>query len=155
MSPKPPQIPPIAPRRIDVLAFPDFQLLDVAGPAQVFAVANDQATKRQEPSPYRIRVIAPGGAQIRASSGLSFGTEELPDPTEQVDTLIVAGGQGGSRPPRMRGLSSGSKDGQAWHGGPRRSAPALSWLRRGACSTGAAPSHTGNIAICSAGAIPP
>lgn len=94
MSPKPPQIPPIAPRRIDVLAFPDFQLLDVAGPAQVFAVANDQATKRQEPSPYRIRVIAPGGAQIRASSGLSFGTEELPDPTEQVDTLIVAGGQG-------------------------------------------------------------
>jgi transcriptional regulator GlxA family with amidase domain len=94
MSPKPPQIPPTAPRRVEVLAFPDVQLLDVAGPLQVFAVANDQAAKPHTPSPYWVRVIAPDGAQIRATSGLAFATEPLPDPAEPLDTLIVAGGQG-------------------------------------------------------------
>lgn len=94
MAPKPPQIPPTAPRRVEVLAFPDVQLLDVAGPLQVFAVANDQAAKHQAPAPYRVRVVAPDGAQIHATSGLAFATEPLPDPSEPLDTLIVAGGQG-------------------------------------------------------------
>jgi transcriptional regulator GlxA family with amidase domain len=94
MSPKPPQIPPTASRRVEVLAFPDVQLLDVAGPLQVFAVANDQAARPHTPAPYRVRVIAPDGAQIRATSGLAFATEPLPDPAEPVDTLVVAGGQG-------------------------------------------------------------
>jgi transcriptional regulator GlxA family with amidase domain len=94
MSPNAPQIPPIAPRRVEVLAFPDVQLLDVAGPIQVFAAANDQADRPSAPSPYRIRVIAPEGAQVRATSGLGFATEPLPDPAEPVDTLIVAGGGG-------------------------------------------------------------
>ena len=94
MSPKPPQIPPSAPRRVEVLAFPDVQLLDVAGPMQVFAVANDQAAKPHTPSPYRVRVVAPDGARIRATAGLAFATEPLPDPAEPLDTLIVAGGQG-------------------------------------------------------------
>jgi transcriptional regulator GlxA family with amidase domain len=44
--------------------------------------------------PYETRVIAPEGATIRATSGLAFATEPLPDPAEPVDTLIVAGGQG-------------------------------------------------------------
>jgi len=94
MSPKLPQIPPIAPRRVEVLAFPDVQMLDVAGPVQVFADANTQANRPHAPSPYRIRVVAPEGAQIRATSGLAFLTEPLPDPAEPLDTLIVAGGQG-------------------------------------------------------------
>jgi transcriptional regulator GlxA family with amidase domain len=94
MSPKTPPIPPTAPRLVEVLAFPEVQLLDVAGPLQVFAVANDQATRPRAPSPYRVRVIAPSGAQIRATAGLAFATEPLPDPAEPLDTLIVAGGQG-------------------------------------------------------------
>ena len=101
MSPNTPQIPPQAPRqgeqaprRIEVLAFPDVQLLDVAGPVQVFAAANEQADGPGALPPYRIRVIAPEGAQIRATSGLAFLTEPLPDPAEPLDTLIVAGGQG-------------------------------------------------------------
>lgn len=77
-----------------MLAFPDVQLLDVAGPAQVFTAANEQAAKAHAPAPYLVRVVAPDGAQIRATSGLAFATEPLPDPTEPLDTLIVAGGQG-------------------------------------------------------------
>jgi transcriptional regulator GlxA family with amidase domain len=94
MSPNPPQIPPTASRRVEVLAFPDVQLLDVAGPVQVFADASHWAARPHAPTPYAIRVIAPEGAQIRATSGLAFATEPLPDPAEPLDTLIVAGGQG-------------------------------------------------------------
>jgi transcriptional regulator GlxA family with amidase domain len=97
MSPNAPPIPPIAPRRVEVLAFPDVQLLDVAGPVQVFAAANDQANRPGAPSPYTIRVIAPEGAEVRATSGLAFLAEPLPDPAEPLDTLIVAGGQGAIR----------------------------------------------------------
>jgi transcriptional regulator GlxA family with amidase domain len=94
MSPKPPQIPPAAPRQVEVLAFPDVQLLDVAGPVQVFSDANYWAARPHAASPYKIRVIAPEGAQIRATSGLTFATDPLPDLAEPLDTLIVAGGQG-------------------------------------------------------------
>ena len=101
MSPKTPQIPPQAPRqvekasrRIEVLAFPDVQMLDVAGPIQVFTAANERATSPHARLPYETRVIAPEGAEIRATSGLAFATEPLPDPSDPVDTLIVAGGQG-------------------------------------------------------------
>jgi transcriptional regulator GlxA family with amidase domain len=94
MSPKITQIPPKASRRIEVLAFPDVQMLDVAGPIQVFTAANERATSPHARSPYETRVIAPQGAQIRATSGLAFATEPLPDPAVPLDTLIVAGGQG-------------------------------------------------------------
>src|SRR6202021_4236843 len=108
MSPKTPQTPPHAPRqvekaarqlekasrRIEVLAFPDVQMLDVAGPIQVFTAANERAASPHGRLPYETRVIAPKGAEIRATSGLAFATEPLPDPSEPLDTLIVAGGQG-------------------------------------------------------------
>ena len=94
MSPKTPQIPPIASRRIEVLAFPDVQMLDVAGPIQVFTAANERAISPHARLPYETRVIALEGAEIRATSGLTFATEPLPDPAEPLDTLIVAGGQG-------------------------------------------------------------
>jgi transcriptional regulator GlxA family with amidase domain len=101
MSPKVPQIPPqsaqqadTSSRRIEVLAFPDVQMLDVVGPIQVFTAANERAALPRGRLPYETRVIAPEGATIRATSGLAFATEPLPDPAEPVDTLIVAGGQG-------------------------------------------------------------
>jgi transcriptional regulator GlxA family with amidase domain len=94
MSPITPQIPPSAPRRVEILAFPDVQMLDVAGPAEVFATANEEAAKRRAPAPYDIRVVAPDGVRIAATSGLAFATEPLPDPSGPLDTLVVAGGRG-------------------------------------------------------------
>ncbi len=94
MSPKTPQIPPTALRQVEVLAFPNVQMLDVAGPIQTFTAANERAVRPRTPPPYGIRVVAPAGAQIRATSGLAFATDPLPDPMEPLDTLIVAGGRG-------------------------------------------------------------
>jgi hypothetical protein len=54
---------------IDVLAYPAPQLLDVTGPVQVFASANDLVVNAGGAPPYRLKVVA-------------------------LDTLLVAGGEG-------------------------------------------------------------
>jgi hypothetical protein len=155
MPPKNPRIPPTPPRLTEVLAFPEVQLLDVAGPIQVFTAANELAAKAEAPTPYAIRVVAPKGKQVRATSGLTFVTAPLPDPAEPLDTLIVAGGQGVMRAAATRACSTGCGRAPAGRDGSRRSAPAPSSSRRRACSTAAVPSRTGNIATCLAVAIPP
>lgn len=81
------------PRRIEVLAFPDVQLLDVAGPLQVFATANDLARLAGRPHPYETAVVADGN-RIVTSAQLELGTVPLPEPPEPLHTLVVAGGYG-------------------------------------------------------------
>lgn len=81
-------------RRIEVLAFPAVQLLDVAGPLQVFSTANDLALAAGRPAPYEAKVVAAGGATIEASAGLGLTTDPLPGSDMPVDTLIVPGGFG-------------------------------------------------------------
>ena len=97
MPPMNPQIPPSRPprpMRIELLAFPDVQMLDIAGPAQVFTAANEHAAERGNAMPYEVRVVAPAGTQVKTTSGLSFVTEGLTDSATPLDTLIVAGGRG-------------------------------------------------------------
>jgi transcriptional regulator GlxA family with amidase domain len=77
-----------------VLAFPAVQLLDVTGPLQVFATANEHVVQAGGAPPYALRVIAPGGASVTTSSGLEIATQPLPRIATAVDTLIVAGGPG-------------------------------------------------------------
>jgi transcriptional regulator GlxA family with amidase domain len=81
-------------RNIDVLAFPAVQLLDVTGPLQVFATANEHIVQAGGAPPYALRVIALGGASVTTSSGLAIATQPLPRIATIVDTLIVAGGPG-------------------------------------------------------------
>lgn len=91
--PKNPRIPPKA-RSVEILAFPDVQLLDIAGPLQVFATANVISTRTGQPAPYVTRVIAGNGALVTTSAGLPLMTSPLPSARSKVDTLIVAGGPG-------------------------------------------------------------
>src|SRR5688500_6451526 len=88
--PKNPRIPPM-PRAIEILAFPDLQVLDVAGPLQVFASANDLERQVGCSPPYAIRVVAQA-SPVNTSAGLPLVTEPLPSMRKPVDTLIVAGG---------------------------------------------------------------
>ena len=91
-----PRCSPNSPRIVEVLAFPSVQLLDVAGPLQVFASANECAWHGREPGamPYALKVVARGGPSVATSSGLALATEPLPPPGSAPDTLIVAGGPG-------------------------------------------------------------
>lgn len=80
-------------RRIEILAFPAVQLLDVAGPLQVFATANDERLGPGGTLPYRPVTVA-AGEMTQSTSGLRFESLPLPPPDEPLDTLIVAGGYG-------------------------------------------------------------
>ncbi len=92
--PKTPPSVPNAVRIVELLAFPLVQLLDVTGPLQVFASANDCVLKAGGRPPYDLRVVARNGAQITASAGLKLSVLPLSPAGAAVDTLMVAGGQG-------------------------------------------------------------
>jgi transcriptional regulator GlxA family with amidase domain len=93
--PKPPRSPPNQIRVIEVLAYPAVQLLDVTGPLQVFATANEQVAQAGGVPPYVLRVIAKGGQSVTASSaGLGIAADPLPRRGTALDTLLIAGGPG-------------------------------------------------------------
>jgi transcriptional regulator GlxA family with amidase domain len=72
-------------RKLAIVIFPGFQLLDAAGPISAFDIAS-----RFVPGAYEIHVLAPGGGQIASSAGAGFASEDLSD--GPWDTLMVAGG---------------------------------------------------------------
>jgi transcriptional regulator GlxA family with amidase domain len=73
---------------IGVLVFPDFQLLDAAGPISVFEIAMRYAD--QSPS---IKVLAVKPGPVRSSSGVEMLARGI-KPSSAITTLIVAGGEG-------------------------------------------------------------
>lgn len=93
MMPNPARSPPNTTRIVEVLAYPAVQLLDVTGPLQVFASANDLMAKAGEARPYAIRLVAQGGHSVEASAGVALVVDPLSSPETGVDTLIVAGGE--------------------------------------------------------------
>src|SRR5208337_2132748 len=92
--PKSPHFTPSPARVIDVLTYPAVQLLDVTGPVQVFASANDLVAAGGGARPYLIRVMAQGGEGVTASAGVALAAGPLTQPGEPLDTLLVAGGEG-------------------------------------------------------------
>ncbi len=70
------------------MIFPDFQILDVAGPLAAFEIA-----ALAQPSLYRLSVVAVRTGLVRSSSGVAMPAQALAC-LRDADTLIVAGGQG-------------------------------------------------------------
>ena len=92
--PKSPRFSPNSVRVIDVLAYPAVQLLDVSGPVQVFASANDLVAGAGGARPYVLRVVAQRSGTVASSSGVTLAAGPLTKPGEALDTLLVAGGEG-------------------------------------------------------------
>ena len=88
---KSPRNPPT--RTIEIVAFPDVQLLDVTGPLQVFASANEVSRVSGQPAPYAIRLVAKASPVV-SSCGLALLAQGLSSQQRPIDTLIVAGGAG-------------------------------------------------------------
>lgn len=74
------------------LIFPDFQLLDAAGPIAAFEIAG-----RYRPGSYALRVIAAEAGRVASSSGVRMEAEGL-DAADPIDTLVIAGGEGTRTP---------------------------------------------------------
>src|ERR1700761_5221618 len=78
-------------RMIGILIFPDFQLLDAAGPISVFEVAGRFARQRTV-----IKPLALDAGLVRSSSGVEMMAHGIED-VRALDILIVAGGEGISK----------------------------------------------------------
>jgi transcriptional regulator GlxA family with amidase domain len=73
---------------IGVLVFPEFQLLDAAGPISVFEIANRFAR-----SDTPIRVIAAKPGPVRSTSGVEMLAHKFGS-ASAITTLIISGGEG-------------------------------------------------------------
>jgi transcriptional regulator GlxA family with amidase domain len=81
-------------RAVDVLIFPRVQVLDVTGPVQVFATANDFVVEAGGTPPYRLRLVAQDAGGVTATAGVGLAAQPLSRRGEALDTLIVPGGPG-------------------------------------------------------------
>jgi transcriptional regulator GlxA family with amidase domain len=75
-------------KRIVFLIYPDFQLLDAAGPIAAFEIA-----ERHQPGTYSLRVACVNPGQVRSSSGVSVLATGFGH-ARRLDTLVVVGGEG-------------------------------------------------------------
>jgi transcriptional regulator GlxA family with amidase domain len=79
------------PRTIGLLIFPDFQLLDAAGPITAFEIAG-----RYGQGAYALNLLAASAGEVRSSSGVAMSAIGFSEALS-LDTLIVAGGDGVDR----------------------------------------------------------
>lgn len=77
---------------IFIAIFDDFNLLDVAGPTQVFTQANDVASNSS--IEYQVSVVSKAGGLVRSNSGLALDSRRLDEVRVEKATLLVAGGVG-------------------------------------------------------------
>lgn len=70
-----------------IVAYDGCQLLDVSGPASVFA----EAANFVEPAPYRVMLASRAGDLVAADGGLMLGTTAFADLKGEVHTLLIPG----------------------------------------------------------------
>jgi len=87
------------PRHVVLVAYDGVQLLDVAGPADVFYTASRVVAAAKGGPAYRLTIATPDGVAARASSGVGLAADAALGEIEAgtVDTFLVAGGQGRRR----------------------------------------------------------
>ena len=83
-------------RRIAIVVFPGCQALDLTGPHEVFAGANQVLRGRRRDDPrYQLLVAALQPGPVRSESGLAVVADHaLPVLRPPLDTLLVVGGDG-------------------------------------------------------------
>ncbi|MFG2564118.1 GlxA family transcriptional regulator [Streptomyces sp. NPDC048567] len=75
--------------RVVIAVFPGVDLLDVSGPAEVFALANRVSGGRDR---YEVRLAGPEAGEVRTSAGVRLLTDlTFGEVGREVDTLLVPG----------------------------------------------------------------
>ena len=80
---------------VGILIFDDVEILDVAGPFEVFAVTrlNDEQ-QLQQSSPFKVYLISETNKQIIAIGGLRFTPDVTINNCPELDLLLIPGGWG-------------------------------------------------------------
>ncbi|WP_277963609.1 helix-turn-helix domain-containing protein [Pseudomonas sp. RIT-To-2] len=83
-------------RHIACLLYPGVMSLDVTGPLQVFASANEERARLGLPSAYTLHLLAESTGPVVTSAGFALHAEHAFHATDPstIDTLLVPGGQG-------------------------------------------------------------
>ena len=82
-------------RRVAILVFPDVEVLDFTGPFEVFSVTRlNEERRRQEPSPFDVKLVAERSEPIMASGGLRIIPDYDFNSCPQFEILVVPGGWG-------------------------------------------------------------
>lgn len=83
------------PLKVGILIFDDVEVLDVAGPFEVFAVTRlNEEKRREQSSPFKVYLISETKKQIVAVGGLRLTPDVSFDDCPDLDLLIVPGGWG-------------------------------------------------------------
>jgi transcriptional regulator GlxA family with amidase domain len=78
-------------RRVVFLVLPGSQLLDLAGPAEVFAAASTLLEQRRGDRSYSVTLVS-GEARVETATGVALETKPIAQFRGAIDTLIVPGG---------------------------------------------------------------
>jgi transcriptional regulator GlxA family with amidase domain len=99
---------------IAFVVLPGSLLLDLAGPAEAFRLANQRLEQRGQPAAYRLRYLAPQ-AQMATSVGvLLAGLEPLPAALPDGATVVLLGQPSGGESPLQRPLPRAWSDTRRW-----------------------------------------
>jgi transcriptional regulator GlxA family with amidase domain len=82
-------------KRVGILVFPDVEVLDFAGPFEVFSVTRMSEERRySEPSPFQVFLVAETDGPIVAVGGLRVLHDYTLADCPPLDILVVPGGWG-------------------------------------------------------------
>ena len=83
------------PLTVGILVFDQVEVLDVAGPFEVFTVTRlNKELRQEESSPFRVLLVSENMDQVSAAGGLRFTPDVTQDNCPELDLLIVPGGWG-------------------------------------------------------------
>lgn len=86
------------PLSVGILIFNQVEVLDVAGPFEVFSVTRlHEERRRQEQSPFKVILVSEQANQIKGVGGLRFTPDVTINNCPDLDLLIIPGGWGTSR----------------------------------------------------------
>ncbi|MFJ8938825.1 GlxA family transcriptional regulator [Streptomyces sp. NPDC102365] len=94
----------LAPHHVAILVYDGVKLLDVAGPAEVFAEANRLGAN------YRIALLSTTGADVASSIGIRIAVDGGPASEPAPDTFVTPGGDIYPRTPITRDLVEAAGD---------------------------------------------
>jgi transcriptional regulator GlxA family with amidase domain len=81
--------------QVGIVIFPDVEVLDFAGPFEVFSVTRlNEESRREEPSPFNVKLIAESLQPVIASGGLRLIADYDLTNCPPLDILVIPGGWG-------------------------------------------------------------
>lgn len=78
-------------KRVAILVFPGFDLIDAGGPYEVFLAASRLAERDGLAPQYEVILVSPGGADAVAFGGMTLTNLRAPEEVGAVDVVVIPG----------------------------------------------------------------